>query len=152
MVSLHTPLSPTRTKMMMIPDFENSSKKRKWEEESQAEEAIHTQPSKTKNTKYMFDTELHLETPLPLEWQRCLDIEVRQLYSYTPSSSNHILNDNGWLRIVVYISNAVGANILLQYKDSYEDTKGSKENNPMATKPWSHEPGPRAEPTMWISR
>lgn len=140
MVSLHTPLSPTRTRMM-IPDFENSSKKRKWEESSQPEEAIHTQPSKTKNMKSMFDTELHLETPLPLEWQRCLDIEVCRLYSNTPITLFiliiyiYIHNDKGWLIIVVYILNAVRANILLQYKDSYEDTKGSKENKPKATKP-----------------
>lgn len=74
MVSFHTPLSPTRIKMM--PEFENLTKKRKWEE-SQPGETSEKQ-SMAKTIKPVFDTEEEprLETPLPLEWQRCLDIKV----------------------------------------------------------------------------
>lgn len=76
MVSLHTPLKT-------IKELENSAKKRKWEEE--AVEELFEKPllisssrkGGSKSPKSMFDTELlHLETPLPLEWQRCLDIQV----------------------------------------------------------------------------
>lgn len=63
----------------------NSSKKRKFEEPAAAagggggdEETSFEKRSKdAERTKSVFDMELHLaETPLPLEWQRCLDIQV----------------------------------------------------------------------------
>lgn len=44
---------------------ENLAKKRKWE-----------QPLQPPQINSIFDIELHLETPLPFDWQRCLDIQV----------------------------------------------------------------------------
>ncbi|KAH8508786.1 hypothetical protein H0E87_010793, partial [Populus deltoides] len=59
-----------------IPELDDSSKKRKWEE-SQTE-GILEKRSKPESTKSFFEEiELHRETPLPLEWQRCLDIQGR---------------------------------------------------------------------------
>lgn len=82
MVSFHTPLSPTRKKT--VPDFENLLKKRKLHDDGdyrpdQSQKI--TDPQKPVKGQIMMksmpDTELHLETPIPLEWQRCLDIKVR---------------------------------------------------------------------------
>ena len=78
MVSLQPPLSPDRRKE--IPQFENSSKKRKLEE-SQSEQFFE-KISKAEGTKSIFDIEQHLETPLPLEWQRCLDVQVYPTHVY----------------------------------------------------------------------
>ncbi|KAL4557603.1 hypothetical protein LXL04_035787 [Taraxacum kok-saghyz] len=71
MVSFHASLLPMST---MIQDCEDSSRKRKPEDFL---ESI-TKYSK----KSVLDTELHLETPIPLEWQRCLDIKSGQIYYY----------------------------------------------------------------------
>lgn len=60
-------------------DFEDLSKKRKWQE-PHVEETFHKR-SNTDTPKSPFDIELHLETPLPLEWQRCLDIQVNTYIS-----------------------------------------------------------------------
>lgn len=77
MVSFQTPLSPDPTRPI-VSEFENLSKKRKWEKTG-TEEVFKLQ-SKAKSTKSIFDIELQLETPLPLEWQRCLDIQVHLRY------------------------------------------------------------------------
>ncbi|XVF36719.1 hypothetical protein REPUB_Repub19eG0082300 [Reevesia pubescens] len=62
--------------------LENSSKKRKLEEPHGEELEIFEKRSKEESTKSVFDMELHLETPLPLEWQRCLDIQSGQIHFY----------------------------------------------------------------------
>jgi len=73
MVSFQALPSPNGRKS--IPELDDSSKKRKWEE-SQTE-GILEKRSKPESTKSFFEEiELHRETPLPLEWQRCLDIQV----------------------------------------------------------------------------
>ncbi|CAK9186427.1 unnamed protein product [Ilex paraguariensis] len=50
-------------------------------EESQAEE-VSEKPQKAKSMKSVFKTDLNHETPLPLEWQRCLDIQSGKIYYY----------------------------------------------------------------------
>lgn len=81
MVSFHASLLPTST---MIQDSEDSLKKRKRDGSLQPQDFLDDRPSS--NTKYskrsLLDTELHLETPMPLEWQRCLDIKSGQIYYY----------------------------------------------------------------------
>ncbi|KAI3750688.1 hypothetical protein L2E82_21430 [Cichorium intybus] len=81
MVSFHASLLPKST---MIQDCEDSSRKRKHEGSLQLEELLDESPaSKNKNSKRsVLDTELHIETPMPLEWQRCLDIKSGQIYYY----------------------------------------------------------------------
>uniref|UniRef100_A0A5B7BB16 WW domain-containing protein n=1 Tax=Davidia involucrata TaxID=16924 RepID=A0A5B7BB16_DAVIN len=92
MVSIHTPLSPTRTKT--IPEFENSSKKRKFEDpEVVLLEDVFDKPVKSKSMKSIFDTELHLEIPLPLEWQRCLDIKSGQIHFYNTRTQKRTTKD-----------------------------------------------------------
>ncbi|CAI9301857.1 unnamed protein product [Lactuca saligna] len=81
MVSFHASLLPIST---MIQDCEDSSRKRKREGLLQPEDFLDDLPeSKIKYSKRsVLDTELHLETPMPLEWQRCLDIKSGQIYYY----------------------------------------------------------------------
>ncbi|KAM2022297.1 hypothetical protein ACFX16_044217 [Malus domestica] len=77
------PLSPIQKKA--IPDFENSSKKRKWDDDpyDHMEQLFEKRVKVPQSTpKSLFDIELHLETPLPLEWQRCLDIQSGQIHFY----------------------------------------------------------------------
>ncbi|KAI3757363.1 hypothetical protein L6452_04899 [Arctium lappa] len=69
----------------MIQDCEDSLKKRKRDGSLQPEDFLddHRPSSNTKYSKRsLLDTELHLETPMPLEWQRCLDIKSGQIYYY----------------------------------------------------------------------
>ncbi|KAJ9673824.1 hypothetical protein PVL29_023398 [Vitis rotundifolia] len=90
MVSFQTPLSPDPTKPT-VPEFENLSKKRKWEKTG-IEEVFKLQ-SKAKSTKSIFDIELQLETPLPLEWQRCLDIQSGQIHFYNTRTHKRTSRD-----------------------------------------------------------
>lgn len=77
MVSLQTPTSPNGRKIA-ISELDVSSKKRKWDDEpAQITEGIFEKRSKPPEiTKSFFETELQFETPLPSEWQRCLNIQV----------------------------------------------------------------------------
>ncbi|TXG52805.1 hypothetical protein EZV62_021974 [Acer yangbiense] len=65
------PLSPNNTRKTAIPDdqFDISSKKRKWDDKALPADH-HDHQTLDKKTKSIFDIELHLETPLPLEWER----------------------------------------------------------------------------------
>nr|XP_043618093.1 uncharacterized protein LOC122589837 [Erigeron canadensis] len=85
MVSIHTSILPTST---MIQDCEDFSKKRKRDGSLQPQDFLDDLlSSKIKNSKKsLLDTELHLETPMPLEWQRCLDIKSGQIYYYNTST------------------------------------------------------------------
>ncbi|KAF8411465.1 hypothetical protein HHK36_004016 [Tetracentron sinense] len=88
MVSFQTPISPNQTKT--IRDFENSSKKRKLEETEADEENFN---KAAKNTKPVFDIELHLGGPLPLEWQRCLDLQSGQIHFYNTRTKKRTSKD-----------------------------------------------------------
>ncbi|XP_021900688.1 uncharacterized protein LOC110816700 isoform X2 [Carica papaya] len=89
MVSFQASLSPTRRKTVL--DFEDLSKKRKWQE-PHVEETFHKR-SNTDTPKSPFDIELHLETPLPLEWQRCLDIQSGQIHFYNTRTQKRTSRD-----------------------------------------------------------
>ncbi|GJT80280.1 WW domain-containing protein [Tanacetum coccineum] len=84
MVSFHASLLPTST--MIQDSYDHSSTKRKRDGSVLQQEGFlddHDHFSKTKYSKIsVLDTELHLETPMPLEWQRCLDIKSGQIYYY----------------------------------------------------------------------
>ncbi|KAH7850081.1 hypothetical protein Vadar_027643 [Vaccinium darrowii] len=96
MVSFDTPLQKIR-------ELENSTKKRKWEEEAVGGELLekplllidnnYNRP-KAKSPKSMLDMELlPLETPLPLEWQRCLDIKSGQIHYYNVRTQTRTSKD-----------------------------------------------------------
>ncbi|KAI3807774.1 hypothetical protein L1987_23708 [Smallanthus sonchifolius] len=68
----------------MIQDCEDSSKKRKRDGSLQPEDFLSNRASTKTNysKRLVLDTELHLDTPMPLEWQRCLDIKSGQIHYY----------------------------------------------------------------------
>ncbi|KAJ8541389.1 hypothetical protein K7X08_002205 [Anisodus acutangulus] len=84
MVSFHTSQIPTQRNVM-----EDLSKKRKWEDEICCDEK--KQKAKTMTT--LFGTQLNPETPLPLEWQRCLDIKSGQIYFYNTRTQKRTSRD-----------------------------------------------------------
>ncbi|XP_018806834.1 uncharacterized protein LOC108980388 [Juglans regia] len=87
MVSLQPALSPNR-----IQEFENLSKKRKLE--GSQEEQFFEKRSKRESTNSILDIELqYLETPLPLEWQRCLDIQSGQIHFYNTRTHKRTSRD-----------------------------------------------------------
>lgn len=72
MVSFQAPIfSDSRSKPNS--EFDHLSK-RKREDVLEGEETFNKRSKPT--TKSIFDMDLHLENPLPLEWERCLDIQV----------------------------------------------------------------------------
>ncbi|OMO94327.1 hypothetical protein COLO4_16406 [Corchorus olitorius] len=75
--------------------LDNSSKKRKLDHEPHGdEEETFEKRSKAETTKALFhDMELHLETPLPLEWQRCLDIQSGQIHFYNSRTQTRTCKD-----------------------------------------------------------
>ncbi|XP_076954567.1 uncharacterized protein LOC143629086 [Bidens hawaiensis] len=82
MVSFHASPLPTST---MIQDCEDSSNKRKRDDQSLQLQELLDNPLSSKNrysNRFVLDTELHLESPMPLEWQRCLNIKSGQIYYY----------------------------------------------------------------------
>ncbi|CAK7347135.1 unnamed protein product [Dovyalis caffra] len=90
MVSFQALPSPNGRKTS-IPELDDSSKKRKWEEP--LTEGILEKRLKPESTKSFFEIELHLETPLPLEWQRCLDIQSGQIYFYNTRTHKRTSRD-----------------------------------------------------------
>ncbi|WOH14294.1 hypothetical protein DCAR_0933813 [Daucus carota subsp. sativus] len=93
MVCIPKDLSKTRKQVM--EEFEISSRKRKREVElEQPGEAVE-RPCKERNLmKPMFDIKKSLrEAPLPLEWQRCLDIKSGQLYFYNTKTHKRTYSD-----------------------------------------------------------
>ncbi|GLT44894.1 hypothetical protein SLA2020_187670 [Shorea laevis] len=88
MVSFQAPIpsNPRET----IPEVENSSNKRKRPGEP------HSSPKETleeKRSKSLFDIELHLETPVPIEWQRCLDMQSGQIHFYNTRTQKRTSRD-----------------------------------------------------------
>ncbi|KAK1302345.1 hypothetical protein QJS10_CPB12g01461 [Acorus calamus] len=56
----------------------NSSKKRKSRDSDEGDVNDFMKALKHDVSSHIVDVDLHLETPLPLEWQRCLDIQDPQ--------------------------------------------------------------------------
>ncbi|MBA0864555.1 hypothetical protein Goshw_004214, partial [Gossypium schwendimanii] len=94
MISFQAPFSPSDMIGKTISEFDNSSKKRKLEEHSQGDhEETSEKRSKAESIKSVFDMELHLETPLPSEWQRCLDIQSGQIHFYNTRTHTRTSKD-----------------------------------------------------------
>ncbi|KAK9757555.1 hypothetical protein RND81_01G170400 [Saponaria officinalis] len=87
MVSLQIPFLQLSKKRKVILESEGNSKKRKWDHVLETEDTLHykhrmTSPAAATTNKSFFDVNLHLETPLPSEWQRCLDIQSGEIHFY----------------------------------------------------------------------
>uniref|UniRef100_A0A6N2MJP3 WW domain-containing protein n=1 Tax=Salix viminalis TaxID=40686 RepID=A0A6N2MJP3_SALVM len=89
MVSFQALPSPSGKKL--IPELNDSSKKRKWEEPQT--EGILEKRSNPETRKSFFEIESHLETPLPLEWQRCLDIQSGKIHFYNTRTHKRTSRD-----------------------------------------------------------
>ncbi|KAA0065153.1 hypothetical protein IC582_006425 [Cucumis melo] len=63
---------------------DNLAKKRKWEESM-----VPTPPP----LNSVLDIELHLETPLPFYWQRCLDIQSGKIHFYNMTTQKRTWRD-----------------------------------------------------------
>ncbi|CAH9113389.1 unnamed protein product [Cuscuta epithymum] len=94
MVSFHSSLSPhqllgRRSKNLQNPDFFDMSlpKKRKRLVEEVSER------SQTRIINSLLGIELPLLAPLPLEWQRCLDIKSGQVYFYNTRTKEKTTTD-----------------------------------------------------------
>ncbi|KAK8624201.1 hypothetical protein V6N13_065554 [Hibiscus sabdariffa] len=77
----------------MTPEVENLSKKRRLEEALDGDEGTFVKRSKAEFMNSVFDTELHLESPLPSEWQRCLDLQSGQIHFYNTRTHTRISKD-----------------------------------------------------------
>ncbi|KAD0234946.1 hypothetical protein R6Q59_019565 [Mikania micrantha] len=79
----------------MIQDCEDYSKKRKRDESLQPDDFLYNSASPHLNysKRLVLDTELHFDTPMPLEWQRCLDIESGQIHYYNTKTHKKTLAD-----------------------------------------------------------
>ncbi|XP_059631357.1 protein CURLY FLAG LEAF 1-like [Cornus florida] len=84
MVFLQTLLSQALGKTISESQFNISSKKRKWEDPKVDHQDL---------KKSIFNTELHLETPLPLEWQQCLDMKSGQIHFYNTRTQKRTSKD-----------------------------------------------------------
>ncbi|PON61555.1 WW domain containing protein [Parasponia andersonii] len=92
MVSVQAPLSPNQRRA--IPEPKNPSRKRKWEGlPFDYEEQVFEKRSKAESKNFMSDIELHLETPLPSEWQRCLDIQSGKIHFYNTKTQTRTSMD-----------------------------------------------------------
>lgn len=94
MISFHTSLPECPT-LVVIPELETSSKKRKWEDplppiatsyHHQEHLFFKDQSSDIRDDSRIqpatLDIELNLDTPLPSEWQQCLDIQSGQIHFF----------------------------------------------------------------------
>ncbi|XP_062098691.1 protein CURLY FLAG LEAF 1-like [Humulus lupulus] len=89
MVSVQAP----NQRKVIFPEPKNSSKnKRRWEDHELPFD-FENKRSKTEAKNYMADIELHLETPLPSEWQRCLDIKSGKIHFYNTKTQTRTCMD-----------------------------------------------------------
>ncbi|XP_068638234.1 protein CURLY FLAG LEAF 1-like [Aristolochia californica] len=66
-------------------DENSSSKKRKWgcmEDETTRDQSEASKFSKTESAQPLLNIGIRLETPLPSEWQQCLDLQSGQVHFY----------------------------------------------------------------------
>ncbi|KAK1263434.1 hypothetical protein QJS04_geneDACA011923 [Acorus gramineus] len=94
MLSLQTTFSSKEGKV--FHGLHNSSKKRRWGErdEGEIDDSIKAwKMLKSDGLRRDIDIELHLETPLPLEWQRCLDIQSGEIHFYNTRTHKRTSRD-----------------------------------------------------------
>ncbi|KAK6792438.1 hypothetical protein RDI58_011519 [Solanum bulbocastanum] len=88
MVSFHK-ISQIPKQRNVVEDLCN---KRKWEDDQLSCDEMKPQ-IKAKKITTLFGTQLNPETPLPLEWQRCLDIKSGQIYFYNTRTQKRTSRD-----------------------------------------------------------
>ncbi|KAM7257830.1 hypothetical protein ACFE04_013571 [Oxalis oulophora] len=74
-------------------DNYNSSKKRRWEDVNQDTFEKKLKEGSISKQSSIFDIELHLETPLPSEWQRCLNIQSGKIHFYNTRTEKRTSKD-----------------------------------------------------------
>ncbi|KAL9247649.1 hypothetical protein vseg_021060 [Gypsophila vaccaria] len=99
MVSLQIPFIQLnqRNTILESEGNNNSNKKRKWDHDPETEDILHykqwmSTPTATATAaKSLFD--VNLETPLPSEWQRCLDIQSGEVHFYNTRTQKRTMTD-----------------------------------------------------------
>ncbi|KAK1278330.1 hypothetical protein QJS04_geneDACA019664 [Acorus gramineus] len=91
MVSLQTALSSKEGKV--FHGLANSSKKRKSRDSDEGDVDDFMKASKHDVSSHIVDVDFHLETPLPLEWQRCLDIQSGEIHFYNTRTHKRTSRD-----------------------------------------------------------
>lgn len=76
MVSLQESNSSGGSSKTIQLNIDNLQNKRKTNHDGSLDNSFGKRFRSTETTDPVFEIELQLETPLPLEWQRCLDIQV----------------------------------------------------------------------------
>ncbi|GAB2290618.1 hypothetical protein Dimus_024898 [Dionaea muscipula] len=99
MVSFQSPFSFSEEQRSMISVFEDSSssssstnKKRNREDDTEAEQVLNN-VHKRNHPKSFYDLGVHLESPLPSEWQRFLDIKSGEIHFYNTHTHKRTLKD-----------------------------------------------------------
>ncbi|XP_074280137.1 uncharacterized protein LOC141605324 [Silene latifolia] len=106
MVSFQTPFLELNQRKTTL-ESDTNSKKRKWDHDPKADHedilpfkhwmnhkgSVPATASATTTTRYFSDIELHLETPLPSEWQRCLDIQSGEIHFYNTRTQKRTVRD-----------------------------------------------------------
>ncbi|EEF48498.1 uncharacterized protein LOC8263066 [Ricinus communis] len=93
MVSLQAAATSPNRRETIISEVDNSSKKRKWDEPQTYGTFEKRSKPPNQNTKPIFEIELQLETPLPLEWQQCLDIQSGEIHFYNTRTKKRTSRD-----------------------------------------------------------
>ncbi|KAH9624468.1 hypothetical protein KSS87_008158 [Heliosperma pusillum] len=94
MVSFQTPFLQLNQRKILL-EMDSNSKKRKWDDDVGvgAEEVLPFKQWMKPTAKTFSDIELHLETPLPSEWQRCLDIQSGEIHFYNTRTQKRTVRD-----------------------------------------------------------
>lgn len=100
MVSFQTPFTHLKDQRNTISESDqdrsnSKNMKRKWD--CTKDEPIlpykHWKNPKALAPKSFSDVELHLETPLPSEWQRCLDMQSGEIHFYNTRTQKRTMRD-----------------------------------------------------------
>ncbi|XP_068643705.1 protein CURLY FLAG LEAF 2-like [Aristolochia californica] len=85
MVSFQIPFPTNQRSITDYSDDNAASKKRKWgcvEDETTRRQSMASKFSKAQSAQTLLNLGLQLETPLPSEWQQCLDLQSGQVHFY----------------------------------------------------------------------
>ncbi|KAJ8625699.1 hypothetical protein MRB53_034229 [Persea americana] len=130
MISIQNSLSLEERKT--FSNSNNSSKKRKWQSEEGGEDDCSTKVNdpEAKSTEPTLDIDLHLETPLPIDWQRCLDLQSGQVHFFNTRTQKRTCRDpRGSPEPVSSRTMSLDLELNLPF-DSFQDHLDNEEKNP----------------------
>ncbi|XP_039145133.1 putative mediator of RNA polymerase II transcription subunit 7 [Dioscorea cayenensis subsp. rotundata] len=99
-----------------------SMKKRKWQADREEEQEEHREP------KRKDDIELNLETPLPLEWQRCLDIKSGEIHYYNTRTKMRTSKDPREISTEAVVSLDLELNLASHANDQHNNNNNNNNN------------------------